>query len=574
MLVGVYMIKYTKFKDYMRHSFIQYAIILISFIFISFILFMIINFKVFTIKTNKDSNKKISVFFQQQYNVYYKNIESLSQNNVIKEFIFNNKDGQNTFSALYNFSNGQDIKSNFILLSKDENVKATNLYRNNIISFTNSVEANDIINRLKKDKNKVLCIPYRTNYDNGQKSNYIFAKCIMDHDIIVGYLMLQLRESDLNNFIMDTDANIISITDNFDNVIYSNNDSIVSSIGKYKPNVNSNNITNINGKDYYTVINNDVGNNINIITMTSVSAQKQFLFLGVIIIFIIGFFVIILVTFLANKMTNKNINAMNTLIEAIDECVNDNLQYRINLDTFEEFKILYDKFNNMIDKVQYLIDKNKEISERKRIMEIKHLEGQLNPHFVFNVLETLHYEILLDQQEAVRMLVSFAKLIRYNINYGNMEVELQADIEYVKNYLMLQKIRYNNRLEYSIDIDEDLMQYKIPKLVIQPIVENSLIHGIKDDYNLTINIKGEKLENIIKISIEDNGKGIEESEVKKLISLLNDENAMPENIGLYNVNRAIKLMYGDIYGAEIYSKYGFGTKVILKIPIIGGDHNV
>lgn len=568
------MIKYTKFKDYMRHSFIQYAIILISFIFISFILFMIINFKVFTIKTNKDSNKKISVFFQQQYNVYYKNIESLSQNNVIKEFIFNNKDGQNTFSALYNFSNGQDIKSNFILLSKDENVKATNLYRNNIISFTNSVEANDIINRLKKDKNKVLCIPYRTNYDNGQKSNYIFAKCIMDHDIIVGYLMLQLRESDLNNFIMDTDANIISITDNFDNVIYSNNDSIVSSIGKYKPNVNSNNITNINGKDYYTVINNDVGNNINIITMTSVSAQKQFLFLGVIIIFIIGFFVIILVTFLANKMTNKNINAMNTLIEAIDECVNDNLQYRINLDTFEEFKILYDKFNNMIDKVQYLIDKNKEISERKRIMEIKHLEGQLNPHFVFNVLETLHYEILLDQQEAVRMLVSFAKLIRYNINYGNMEVELQADIEYVKNYLMLQKIRYNNRLEYSIDIDEDLMQYKIPKLVIQPIVENSLIHGIKDDYNLTINIKGEKLENIIKISIEDNGKGIEESEVKKLISLLNDENAMPENIGLYNVNRAIKLMYGDIYGAEIYSKYGFGTKVILKIPIIGGDHNV
>ncbi|QGU94540.1 hypothetical protein GOM49_05010 [Clostridium bovifaecis] len=568
------MTKYSKFKDYMRNSFMQYALILISFIFILFIISMVVNLKLFAIKTNKSSNEKVSAFFENQYDIYYKNIGELSQNNIIKEFVLNKKNSTDAFTLLYNFSNSQGIKSNFVLLDKDESIKATNLYKANCGSFTNSIEVKNIINKLKKEKDKILTTTNRAQYNNGQRSNYIFAKCIADNDVIIGYLMLQLRETDLNNIILNTDADIISITDNFDNVIYSNNNNIVNSIGKYNPDMNSSNIAYINGKAYYTTINDNIKSNIKVITMTSIAMQQKFLIFGITIIFIIGFFVIILVIFLANKMTNKNINAINTLLEAIDKCANENLQYRIDLDTFEEFKILYDKFNNMMTKVEYLINKNKEISERKRIMEIKHLEGQLNPHFVFNVLETLHYEILLNPQEASKMLVSFAKLMRYSINYGSTEVELKIDIEYVSNYLMLQKIRYNKRLEYYINIDEKLMKCKIPKLIIQPIVENSLVHGMKDSSPLTVNITGEIVENKIELSIEDDGQGIEKKEMQKLLNILNDEYAMPEHIGLYNVNRAIKLMYGDIYGLDIYSKHSSGTKIVLKIPIVEGEDNV
>lgn len=568
------MTKYPKFKDYMRHSFIQYALILISFIFILFIAAMFINFKLFAIKPNKVCNEKVSTFFEEQYNIYYKNIEKLSQNNVIKDFVLNKKNNKNVFSLLYAFSNGQTIQSNFILLDNNENVKATNLYEANISTFIKSTEVKYIINKLNKRKDKVLAITNKTQYDNGQKSNYTFAKSIMDNDIIIGYLIFQLKESNLKNFIINTHADIISITDKFDNAIYSNNNSIVDFSGKYKPNINSNNITHINGKSYYTVINNKLNNNIKIITMTSIDMQQQFLIFGIIIICVIGFFVIILVIILANKMTNKNIKAVNTLLETINECVNKNLQYRIELDTFEEFKMLYNKFNNMITKVQYLISKNEEISERKRVMEIKHLEGQLNPHFVFNVLETLHYEILLNPQKASKMLVSFAKLMRYSINYGSNEVELQTDIEYVNNYLMLQKIRYNKRLEYCVNIDEKLMNCKIPKLIMQTVVENCLVHGMKDSSCLTINIKGAIVGNKIELTIEDNGQGIKESDMKRLLNVLNGEDGMPEHIGLYNVNKAIKLMYGDIYGLEIYSKYDFGTKIILKIPITEGEDNV
>ncbi|WP_186429485.1 sensor histidine kinase [Clostridium sp. BSD9I1] len=566
--------KYSRFKDYMRHSFIQYAIILISFVFILFITSMIINFKLSSIQTNKSGNRKVSDFFEQQYDIYYENTKKLSQNKIIKDFIGSGKNRKEAFTLLYNFSNGQDIKSNFIIFDADKNIKATNLYESNTLISANSTEIRDIINRINEEKDEVLATINKTQYDNGQRSDYAFAKCIVDKDGIIGYLMLQLRDSDINNFVINTDADIISINDRFDNVIYSNNNNLIDSAGKFNPDINSNNITKLNEKSYYTNINNKLPNNIRIITMSSIAVQQQMLIFGVIIICIIGFFVIILVSFLANKMTNKNINAIDTLLEAIDKCASENLEYRISLDTFEEFKILYNKFNNMITKVQYLIDKNKEISERKRIMEIKHLEGQLNPHFVFNVLETLRYEILLNPEEASKMLVSFAKLMRYSINYGSSEVELQTDIEYVNNYLMLQKIRYNNRLEYYIHVDKKLMLCKIPKLIIQPIVENSLVHGMKDSAQLIINVRGEIVENRIEISIEDNGKGIQRNDMEKLLNILNDEYAMPEHIGLYNVNRAIKLMYGEDYGLNIYSKYDSGTKIILKIPIIAGDSDV
>lgn len=568
------MARYLKFKDYMKHSFIQYALILISFIFLLFILSMLINFKLFAIKPNKVCNETISNFLEEQYKIYYENINDLSQNDIIKDFIVNKKNDENVFRLLYDFSNGQSIESNFILLDKNENIKVTNLYKANALTFANSTDVKYIINRLNKEKDKIFAITNRTQYDNGQKSDYLFAKCIMDNDIIIGYLIFQLKESSLKNFIIDIHANIVVITDNFDNVIYSNNSNIIEFTGKYKPNMNSNNVTQINRKSYYTVINNKQNNNINIITMTSIYMQQKFLIFGIIFICIIGFLVIILVVFLANKMTNKNIKAVNTLLETINECVNDNLQYRINLDTFVEFKMLYIKFNNMITKVQYLIDKNKEISERKRIMEIKHLEGQLNPHFVFNVLETLHYQILLDPQQASKMLVSFSKLMRYNINYGSNEVKLLTDIEYVKNYLMIQKVRYNSRLDYCIDINKELMHCNIPKLIMQTIVENSLVHGMKDSDCLTIKIKGEIVENKIELTVEDNGQGIKESDMEKLLNILNGEDAMPEHIGLYNVNKAIKLMYGDIYGLDIYSKYEFGTKAIMKIPITEGEYNV
>ena len=189
-------------------------------------------------------------------------------------------------------------------------------------------------------------------------------------------------------------------------------------------------------------------------------------------------------------------------------------------------------------------------------------------------METLRYEIIIDPTRASNMVVSFANLMRYSINYGSTQVLLRTDIEYVRDYLMLQKMRYNSRLEYNIQINETLMKYKIPKLLIQPIVENSITHGGRNTQCLTISITGIEVDGVMELCIEDDGQGIEEEKLNELYQMLNSDSVMTEHIGLYNAHKLIQLLYGKSYGLTIESKYGSGTKVILRIPIIEGENCV
>ncbi|WP_051542129.1 sensor histidine kinase [Clostridium lundense] len=568
---GQEMKKYTKFKDYMKYSFIKYAIALILLVFILFITSMFININFSTIKSNKICNRVVSDFVDNQCTSYYGNINTLSQNEIIKNALLKKSKITEVNYLLYNFCNKQWIKSNFILLDKHKNIVSSNLYKSNQELFPTNEEIQDIILKLNNNCNTVLTSSVRSQYDNDQNSNILFGKAVTYKSEIIGYLIFQLRNSGFNNFVINKNADIIIITDQFDNVIFSSNRMIIDSIGKYKINFNRKNITKVKGRPYYVTVNKVQNNNMKILTMTSIGMQQQFLLFGIIVICTVSIFLIILVIFLADKMTTRNLNSLHILLEAVSQCREGNMEYRIQSKTFEEFQILYDEFNNMMSRIQALIKKNNEISERKRLMEIKHLEGQFNPHFVFNVLETLHYQMLLDQGQASKMLISFANLMRYSINYGSTQVSIKTDIQYVSNYLMLQKMRYNKRLDYEIDIKKDLMNCKIPKLLIQPIVENSLVHGLESSPCITVKISGYIVEENMEICIEDNGQGIEESQLKSLLGTLSDENAMPEHIGLYNVHRALQLLYGKDYGITIESKYGIGTKVILKIPITESD---
>jgi hypothetical protein len=195
-------------------------------------------------------------------------------------------------------------------------------------------------------------------------------------------------------------------------------------------------------------------------------------------------------------------------------------------------------------------------------MEIKQLEEQFNPHFLFNILETLKYQIMIDKEKAVEMVLAFAGLMRYSIYYGSTVVALGTDIEYINDYLMLQKLRYNRRLTYSIDIPDELQDCLIPKLLLQPIVENSLSHGLIDTIHIKIAAKHK--DDILIISVEDNGKGIDSVNLQVLRDNLEKESIYKEHIGLYNSHRVIKLLYGSQYGLEIDSCHG--TVVNIRLP--------
>lgn len=556
------------FKDYMKRLFVRYIVALICLMLVVFIALMLLNYRLFVVRTNADCNRAVGSLLAEQWTIYQEGTKDFAENPEMRNALLGKENLRAANQLLYEFSLGQKLKANFVLLDSEGRIISTNLYRTNQMLFAASRAVQDTLARLANDPGTTYSGVVSIPFDYGQKSTLTFARAVRENDALLGYLFFSLKEDSLSAFMRNRDADIIVITDAFNNVIFATDGLLIDSLGKYNGDQEDESSAVIDEKPYYVTAGSLPEGNMKVITMTSVAKHRQIVWGGGILLLGTSAFLLLLMRFLAGKVTARNLRAIDELLHAVKECQQGNVNYRIKSATFDEFQTLYDDYNTMMVKVQQLIRSNNEMAERKRLMEVKHLEGQFNPHFAFNVMEALRYEILIDPALAAQMVVAFANLMRYSINYGNTHVPLETDIGYVRDYLLLQKMRYNQRLAYSIDIDEAILPCKVPKLLIQPIVENSIVHGLENTRSIAIAITGRRLGRDLVLRVEDDGPGIDRGKLAALQAVLSDENALPERIGLYNVHRVAQLLYGQEYGLTIDSDPGRGMKVGLKIPII------
>ncbi|MGN9165503.1 sensor histidine kinase [Tissierellaceae bacterium HCP3S3_D8] len=563
-----------KFKDYIVEMFKHYTIIIIMMIFILFGISILFNFRTTIVKTNRLYNKSIGNFIEREFNNFRENIDNLVEEEAILNTL--NMDGKVWESniLLYEYVNRQKIKSSFVLLDMDNNIITTNLYRENQRILSTSSMLVDITQRIRDNPDMIYADLNSIKYDHKQNSPFLFAKAVKDDGEIIGYLIFFLKEESFKLYTRGKQVDIVILTDRYENVLFTTSNLTLNSMGKINIGNRNKNTTMFNEQPYYVISDRVQNGDIHVVTMTSIDKYKQFLIIGVLFSLGISFLIIVLVTILSPKIIERNLRSLDSLVYGVGQLKEGNIDYRIESRTFDEFQIIYDEFNNMASRIQTLIEHNNEIAERKRVMEIRHLENQFNPHFVYNVMEMLRYEILLDPKLASDILVSFAKLMRYTTSYGSVEVPLGVDISYIESYLKLQKMRFNKRLNYNIVVEDSFKDYKVPKLILQPIVENSIKHGIENTKNLNIDVIVREVNRDIEIVVEDNGQGIKEDKLIYLRELLRDDTAMPEHIGLYNAHRIIRLLYGGSYGLTIHSKYGVGTKIILRMPLIGDERDV
>src|SRR5690606_20380968 len=162
------------------------------------------------------------------------------------------------------------------------------------------------------------------------------------------------------------------------------------------------------------------------------------------------------------------------------------LKSYVYIHTGDEFEVLANQYNEMLDDLNDLLEKNKELSDIRRVTEIKLLQSQFNPHFLFNVLETLRYTMLTNLDHAQEIIFSQSRLLRYSLNDQNKNVLFAKDLEYTIDYLKLHKFRFKDRLEYEICIPDELKNVYVPKLLLQPIIENSIKYGYKNKMKLNI----------------------------------------------------------------------------------------
>ena len=233
-------------------------------------------------------------------------------------------------------------------------------------------------------------------------------------------------------------------------------------------------------------------------------------------------------------------------------------------------------FNMMISKIKLLMAQVVADEEEKRRNEIKALQAQINPHFLYNTLDTIIWLSASGRSEEVaEVTAALAKLFRTSISEGSDLVPLRTEIGNINSYLTIQKVRYMDKLTYKINVPMDLLGMKLPKLILQPIVENSIYHGIKmSPTGGEIIISAQPRGDLLILTVTDNGVGMSKEKMDSMFEP-GEHNHTGTRIGVANVNNRIKLYFGERYGVFYYSKEGVGTRAEICLPMIkeGGENN-
>lgn len=264
------------------------------------------------------------------------------------------------------------------------------------------------------------------------------------------------------------------------------------------------------------------------------------------------------------------------LMNTIQKIGNGNVQLRAKIVKEDEIGELAQQFNEMLDQMEELKQKEYQTKQLLNRAEYKALQAQVNPHFLYNTLDTMaSIAEIRNCPEVSHMSQSLALIFRYSLNMKDPFSTVGNEIVHLKNYIYVMDMRMHDNIQYTFDVDEMTLKSKLPRLSLQPIVENAINHGLRNKRGkkkIGIQIKREQMDLVI--CIEDNGIGLDTSAINE--SLRKNELDFVEkgnSIGLHNINARLKMLYGNQYGMHLESMLGEGTKVFMILPDRGEDSN-
>ena len=299
-------------------------------------------------------------------------------------------------------------------------------------------------------------------------------------------------------------------------------------------------------------------------TGISLNMLKTRLFIVFVILLII-FIVILINSYISFRVTNP-IRELEKSVKALEE---GNLDADIYMGGSYEVQHLGKSVQDMKFRIKGLMQDIVNEHEEKRKSEFDSLQAQINPHFLYNTLDIIVWQIENEKQsEAVHTVTALARFFRLSLGKGKNIVTVKDEIDHVKNYLMIQHMRFKNKFDYEFDIAEDVLELPSLKLMLQPLVENAIYHGMEFmDGDGMIMVKAWREEDELYLSVADNGLGMTEDKVETILTGKSASgNGRGSGIGVKNVNERIKLYFGEAYGLTIDSEPDEGTTVIIHLP--------
>lgn len=277
---------------------------------------------------------------------------------------------------------------------------------------------------------------------------------------------------------------------------------------------------------------------------------------------------LIVTLLLLNRILTGVVKPLKKLEKYMVQVNPDNMDQRMEILTDDEIGHLSMKFNQMMDRIRNLKEQVIEEQEDKRKYELQALQAQINPHFLYNTLDSIIWMAETNDSNIVAMTEALAKLFRISLNKGNEEISLERELEHVKNYLIIQSMRYADKFTYEISAEPGVERCRTIKLILQPIVENCIYHGIKKKRGTgKITIRAYRREQNLIIEVSDDGCGMPEEICRKILSdEIESEDISCSGIGVKNVNERIQLRFGKKYGLSYSSEEGVGTTVTYVLP--------
>jgi two-component system sensor histidine kinase YesM len=275
---------------------------------------------------------------------------------------------------------------------------------------------------------------------------------------------------------------------------------------------------------------------------------------------------IIIIIFVTNRLSGS----IGKIVKAMKVAESGELSVRVQADENMpvEIETIANQFNSLLGKLHASIEKEKEAGIKQKSAEISALEAQINPHFLYNTLDTINWMAIdHDEYEISNAINSLAKILRYGVDKSNSMVEIKQEVEWLKQYVFLQQTRLKNTFECILNIEPNVLGFHIHKLLLQPFVENAIIHGfegVKRKHELEISIwEGE---NTLSIRIADNGKGIPDQQLKKIRDGLMNNEEVKSHIGISNAIGRLHMYYADKAKVQIDSELEAGTTILIEIP--------
>ena len=514
---------------------------------------------------NIENTKILAKDLDETIRKYFNEVEKISSEEDVINAVLNKKADKVVYQKVYDSINSMNVEGNFVIYDKNLHIIMSSA------EFIGSETGYNwgLFNRMIGYPGGIILKINRLYFQNGI-STLSVGKAIRNKNEIIGFAVYNIFDNSLKELIGKSGSFNVVVTDKFGNVVITTNENFKDNFGKAEKNLRKAEGYSVIDKEKYYVNKKEIYySNLVLYTISSVGYVVDN-FIDKMIYIIIFFFTILAAMYYAAKIiAEKKTKVIEEIVKAIENIKTGDLETRLNVDTNDEFGIIADSYNEMLLNIKKLIEINKEEAKHSAVMEIKQLESQFNPHFLFNTLEMLRYTIKYDTSVANKIIINISSLLRFSIENKSSEVSLQRDLLYTKNYLDIQKYRFGENFDYEIKAEEGLENYYVPKLIIQPVIENAIKHGYTQVGKMIIYIRVKTVKEKLIISVYNNGKEIEKEILDEIREKLKNKKAeeFKNHIGLYNIFRRIQLMYGEKYGLRILSRKNKGTSVRVSLPL-------